>query len=150
MLSGSTEPIQITIFQPVGLATVLSAACTTCVTPLVTSSPKASETLPEDIVVQKALQLVHLGIDTLVCGAISRPLLGTVRAYGIKVIPFVAGDLRKVIQAWLSGSLTYDTFGMPGCRGRGRRRFRGMHDGRIETVQKRRRKGHPRQRNRQP
>jgi predicted Fe-Mo cluster-binding NifX family protein len=52
------------------------------------------QVLPGDLPVQKALRLAELGVGTLVCGAISRPLHGMVIAYGIRVIPFVAGDLR--------------------------------------------------------
>lgn len=100
---------------------------------------EADETLPEDLIVQKALQLVQLGIDTLVCGAISRSLHAAVNAYGIRVIPFVAGNLRDVIQAWISGNLTLDAFSMPGCHGRGGRRFRGMHGAghRVKTPRER-------------
>jgi predicted Fe-Mo cluster-binding NifX family protein len=85
------------------------------------------EILTEDLTVQKVLQLVELGIDTLVCGAITRPMQGLVAAYGIQVIPFVAGDLREVIQAWLRGNMLRDEFAMPGCRRRGWQRSRGMH-----------------------
>lgn len=83
---------------------------------------EAQETLSEDVSVQKALRLVELGVGVLVCGAISRPMHEMVVAYGIQVIPFVAGDLREVIQAWLKGDLGRDAFAMPGCCGRGRRR----------------------------
>ena len=82
---------------------------------------ETQETLSEDLTVQKTLRLVELGVGTLVCGAISRPIHGLVVAYGIQVVPFVAGDLREVIQAWLSGNLERDTFAMPGCCGRGQR-----------------------------
>jgi predicted Fe-Mo cluster-binding NifX family protein len=83
------------------------------------------ETLPESPLVQKALKLVELGIQTLVCGAISKSLNGLVSAYGIRVVSYVAGDLRDVVQAWLNGNLDLDAFAMPGCREQGRRRFRG-------------------------
>jgi predicted Fe-Mo cluster-binding NifX family protein len=81
------------------------------------------ESLPEALTVQKPLRLVELGIGTLVCGAISRPVHELITAYGVEVIPFVAGDLREVIQAWLRGNLMRDAFAMPGCRGRSRQRF---------------------------
>jgi hypothetical protein len=45
-----------------------------------------------------------------------------VAAYGIRLIPFVAGDLREVIRAWLGGKLECDAFAMPGCCGRSLRR----------------------------
>jgi predicted Fe-Mo cluster-binding NifX family protein len=78
------------------------------------------EKLNDDVPARKALRLAELDIGTLVCGAISRPLQAMVAAYGIRVVPFVAGDLREVIAAWHSGRLEKDIFAMPGCCGRGR------------------------------
>jgi predicted Fe-Mo cluster-binding NifX family protein len=80
----------------------------------------------DDLPVRKVLRLVELKVATLVCGAISRPMYGAVVAYGIQVIPFVAGDLDEVIQAWLGGKLENDRFSMPGCCERGGRRFKMM------------------------
>lgn len=88
---------------------------------------EAQQQLPEAPAVHKVLRLVELDIETLVCGAISRSLQGMVVAYGIQVIAFVAGDLQGIIQAWLQGNFRRDAFAMPGCRGRGHQRFRGMH-----------------------
>ncbi len=76
------------------------------------------ESLPEDVPVRKALHLVELGIGTVVCGAISRTMNAVVASYGIRIIPFVAGDLQDVIQAWLGETLEREVFAMPGCRGR--------------------------------
>lgn len=93
-------------------------------------------TLPEDLPVQKTLRLMAMGINTLVCGAISRPMHEMILAYGIDVVPFVAGDLREVIQAWLCGNLKQNAFAMPGYRGRGRRGYQRMQDchGVIKTL----------------
>ena len=90
---------------------------------------ETGEVLADDLPAQKVARLVELGVGTLVCGAISRPFQESIASYGIQVIPFVAGDLGEVIQAWLSGNLESDTFAMPGCRGRGRGRrgVRGMN-----------------------
>jgi len=90
---------------------------------------ETGEVLAEAPPAQKAHRLVELGVGTLVCGAISRPFHEMVAAYGIRVIPFVAGGLSEVIQAWLGGNLERDTFAMPGCSGRGRGRRRGMRPG---------------------
>jgi len=76
----------------------------------------------------RALRLAELGVGTLVCGAISRPVHDLVASQGIRVIPFVAGDLDAVISAWLRGELVGDAFAMPGCYRRGRHRLRGMHN----------------------
>ncbi len=86
------------------------------------SARETTEALPEELPVQKALRLVALEIDTLVCGAISSPLREWIAAYGIRVIPFVAGNLHEVIRAWRNGELDRDVFAMPGCFGKRRRR----------------------------
>jgi predicted Fe-Mo cluster-binding NifX family protein len=94
------------------------------------------ELLLDDFPVQKTLRLVELGIETLICGAITRNLNAVIFSYGIQVIPFVAGDLHEVVQAWLRGCLARDSFVMPGC---GRKRgwqFGGMNsrDGEVNTM----------------
>ena len=92
-----------------------------------------SAELPEAPGLHKALRLAELGTETLVCGAISRLMQEMIIAYGIQVVSFVAGDFQEVIQAWLQGNRLHDRFAMPGCRKRGRKRFRGMpHTGEEE------------------
>ncbi|MBE0564362.1 MAG: NifB/NifX family molybdenum-iron cluster-binding protein, partial [Krumholzibacteria bacterium] len=80
--------------------------------------------LPDGLPVQRALALVEMGIGSLVCGAISRPLQQLVSAYGVRVVPFVAGALDEVVGAWQDGRLDQDAFAMPGVCGPGRRRRR--------------------------
>lgn len=93
---------------------------------------ETQESLDESLPIRKVLQLVELGVGTLVCGAISRAMYEMVIAYGIQVIPFIAGDLNEVIRGCLSGKLESDTFAMPGCgRGKGRG-FRSFQDNREE------------------
>jgi hypothetical protein len=89
---------------------------------------ESQEILPGDLPMQKVLRLSALGVDTLVCGAISKPLRELAGAYGIRVISFVAGDLGEIIQAWLGGGLDDDAFAMPGCRGRGQSKRPGEDD----------------------
>lgn len=86
---------------------------------------EAQEALDESPL-QKAIQLAEMSVDTLVCGAISRPLQRIIAAYGIRVLPFVTGRLRDVIDAWLSSRLDNEPYVMPGC-GRGRHRARPGH-----------------------
>ncbi len=76
---------------------------------------ETDEVMANDLPVKKVFRMVDLGVSTLVCGAISRPLHAMVIASGINVISFVAGDLRKVINAWLDGNLESVKFAMPGC-----------------------------------
>ena len=86
--------------------------------------------LVRDEPLHRTEDLLRLGVGTLICGAISRPMQEAVLAGGINVVGFVAGDLEQVIEAWERGNLD-ETFDMPGCRGRGRGRRRGM--GRATT-----------------
>jgi len=87
---------------------------------------EAQEAHLDAMPVNRVLRLVELGVGTLVCGAISRPLHDVVASQGIRVIPFVTGDLDKVVRAWLNGGLVGDAFAMPGCCRRHRHRFHGM------------------------
>jgi predicted Fe-Mo cluster-binding NifX family protein len=78
---------------------------------------------------QKASRLAELEVGILVCGAISRPMQAIITAYGIEVIPFIAGDLQEVIQAWLCGKLAgSDEYLMPGCHRGGGRRLKKMRE----------------------
>jgi len=82
---------------------------------------EAQETVKGQSPIERAMHLVDLGIETLVCGAISNPMREALMANGIQVFPFVAGNLHEVIQVWLRGDLGGDAYSMPGCRGRGQR-----------------------------
>jgi predicted Fe-Mo cluster-binding NifX family protein len=86
---------------------------------------ESEESLEDETAAGRGARLARLGIDALVCGAISRPQEALVQAYGVTVFPFVTGEVREVVEAWRGGTLGGDAFAMPGCaRGRGRR-FRG-------------------------
>jgi predicted Fe-Mo cluster-binding NifX family protein len=69
-------------------------------------------------------RLVALGVGTLLCGAISAPVLALAEARGVKVVPWLCGDAEDVLAAFERGELPADRFAMPGCCGRRRRRCR--------------------------
>ncbi|NBB95977.1 MAG: dinitrogenase iron-molybdenum cofactor biosynthesis protein [Planctomycetes bacterium] len=73
--------------------------------------------------------ITGLGADVLICGAISRPLLSTLRSADVDVRPHVCGEIETILAALIDGRLEDDTFLMPGCCGRRRqgqgRRHRG-------------------------
>ena len=77
----------------------------------------------------------QLDVDTLICGAISRPLAEMLAAAGIRVIPFVAGDVEEVLAAYLNGGLPAPSFAMPGCRCGQNRRFHGRR-GKCGAMQR--------------
>jgi predicted Fe-Mo cluster-binding NifX family protein len=72
---------------------------------------------------RKVQRLLELGVQDLVCGAISEPLQHELKARGLRVICFVAGEVTEVVRALLAGELPTPALLMPGCRGP-RNRFR--------------------------
>jgi predicted Fe-Mo cluster-binding NifX family protein len=86
----------------------------------------------------KVIGLTGLGVKTLICGAISRPLAFMVTNAGISLIPWISGKVEDVLGAFLSGTLFDLRFTMPGSpgpwgtdvrprQGPGRGRRRGIH-----------------------
>jgi predicted Fe-Mo cluster-binding NifX family protein len=91
--------------------------------------PRLEELMSGDAPLEKSASLVSRGVDTLVCGAISRYLRGAITAAGIRVIPFVSGPVEEVVEAWEQGRIAEDSFTMPGCCGnRARRQHGTFHD----------------------
>ena len=87
--------------------------------------------IPAHQLAPRAREIASVGVEVLICGALSWPLEALLVAAGIKVMPHICGPVEDVLRAFLSGRLTDGVFLMPGCCGR-RRRFRGSRrpDGR--------------------
>jgi predicted Fe-Mo cluster-binding NifX family protein len=77
------------------------------------------ESIPE-----KANRLKKLGVEVLICGAISRCLALQVQACGVKVLPYVVGQVDKILKAYLTGELIQPQFALPGCWPGARKGFR--------------------------
>jgi predicted Fe-Mo cluster-binding NifX family protein len=67
---------------------------------------------------------MELGVETLICGAISEPVHRELTVRGVKVLRFVAGEIDEVVQAFIAGTLPAPALSMPGCCAR-QNRFRG-------------------------
>lgn len=76
--------------------------------------------------------LSALGVDLLLCGAVSRSVAERAASLGVRLVAFLAGDAEAVIGAHLDGRLPSAAFAMPGCRGR--RRVRGAGNGAAERL----------------
>ena len=79
-----------------------------------------------------ANRLLNLNVRVLICGAVSRPLASLVSNYGIKIIPFICGDIEEVLHAYITGSLADQRFYLPGCTSTSelyRKGHRGFHGG---------------------
>jgi predicted Fe-Mo cluster-binding NifX family protein len=87
---------------------------------------KQEHSLPPDDLLAKVNRLSELGVEALVCGAVSRPLAEMIAERGIRLIPFVAGDVAEIVGFLLAGKLLRPDFAMPGCCRR--RRFHGGTD----------------------
>ncbi len=85
---------------------------------------ESQEFFADDLPVQKAIHLAELSVNALICGAISKHLHEMIAAYGTEVVPFVTGDLKEVIYAWVNNRVCERRFSMPGCRGLERHAFR--------------------------
>ncbi len=77
--------------------------------------------------VQRITRLETLNVDILVCGAISRPLHDMAMACGIRVAPFVAGEVTEVIGMWRQHGFRFEHYLMPGCRWQLHHRCRGLY-----------------------
>lgn len=64
----------------------------------------------------RAREIQGLGLQVLICGAVSRPLYDALTAGGVEVIPFVAGEVEAVLAAYRRGELPDRDLTLPGCR----------------------------------
>jgi len=75
--------------------------------------------LAEQSSLERAAKLRQLGINVLICGAISRPLAYMLSGSGIDVLPFITGPTEQVLEAFREDRLDQSQFTLPGCcRGR--------------------------------
>ena len=85
---------------------------------------RSEEGLGSGLLPQRVARLKELGVDVLVCGAISRPLAGMIAASGIVLVPFISGECDEVLAAYLCGRLADPRFLLPGSPPTARRRWR--------------------------
>jgi len=76
---------------------------------------RKEEPLKEKSLVLRCSCIKRMGVETLLCGAVSRPLVEMLTAAGITILPWISGQVEEVLGAYLSGSLTHPRFHMPGC-----------------------------------
>ncbi len=73
-------------------------------------SARRQATLPDEAPERRTERLRALAIETLICGAISRPLEALLAAGGIEVIPRICGEAEEGLRAFLSAGLQDDQF----------------------------------------
>lgn len=59
--------------------------------------------------------LMDLGVSVLICGAVSQFPASMLAAADITLIPFIAGEVDRVLEAFAKGTSLVPAFAMPGC-----------------------------------
>ena len=70
--------------------------------------------LDEQDMSRRCVRIRGLGVDTLICGAISRGFSKILEASGIHIVPGISGHPEDVLDAYVNGNLFRSKFFMPG------------------------------------
>ena len=100
------------------------------------STPRLVELTPADMR-RRTEFLRNLGIATVLCGALSRPLHSLLLGAGISVWPWLTGAVEEVLAAYSEGRLDMDRYLLPGCRRRQRGRSMGTRGRRVRKSRNR-------------
>jgi predicted Fe-Mo cluster-binding NifX family protein len=76
---------------------------------------RCTECLDPESVFYRARKLADLEVKIFICGAISDFFASLVEGYGIRLIPFICGEVDEVLDAYLADSLRSPRFMMTGC-----------------------------------
>jgi len=87
----------------------------------------------------RARHILRLGVNTVICGAVSRPLELALGSVGLEMISNVCGQIDEVLKAYIAERLDDEAYLMPGCCRQRRRLCLGPH--RDERCPTRRGKG---------
>jgi predicted Fe-Mo cluster-binding NifX family protein len=71
--------------------------------------------LDESDLTRRCLRIQALGVDTLICGAISGQFHRMLTADNVEIIPWISGVAEDVLKAYLDGKIFHSKFLMPGC-----------------------------------
>jgi predicted Fe-Mo cluster-binding NifX family protein len=63
----------------------------------------------------RVAKLDDLGVNILICGGISEFYANLIEARGIKIVPFAAGAVDEVLEAYIDGNIYRKDYRMPGC-----------------------------------
>ena len=64
----------------------------------------------------RCFRLHAMGVDLLICGALTRAFQENLKSNGIEVVQGVSGEAEKVLGAYLDGSLMQSDLFMPGFK----------------------------------
>lgn len=72
--------------------------------------------LSEQEISKRCFRIQKLGIDVLICGAVSRAFAEILSAAGIQIIPGISGEVEEIVTAYIKGTLNQAKYLMPGCK----------------------------------
>ncbi len=78
-------------------------------------SKKYFEAIKSESQCRRVGKLYDMGVDILICGGISAFYANLIEARGIKIIPFTAGGIDEVLNAYIEGNIYKKNYRMPGC-----------------------------------
>jgi len=79
--------------------------------------------------VKRPSRLREMGVKILLCGGISTRLASEIESGGVRIVPWVSGEVGEIIDAYFKGKLPDPQLTMPGCH---RGRFGGQGRGRRD------------------
>lgn len=80
---------------------------------------KHFEPIENGLAFSRVARLVELGVNVLICGGISDFFASLIEARRIKIVPFAAGPVEEVLEAFLAGDVYRKDLRMPGCESEG-------------------------------
>ena len=66
--------------------------------------------------IRKCSQIKEQRVDLIICGAVSHHFRMTLAETGIRMIPWIAGSAKEVLDAYMNETLFSPRHMMPGCR----------------------------------
>lgn len=70
--------------------------------------------LEEKEISQRCFRIRKLGVDLLICGAVSRSFSDLLQASGVHLISGISGAVEDILDAYFTGKLNQPKFLMPG------------------------------------
>jgi predicted Fe-Mo cluster-binding NifX family protein len=89
---------------------------------------RSEEKVDTSLLPQRVRRFCELGVEVVICGAVSRPLADMLHVAGITVHSCIMGDVESVLNSYLHSGVPDSSFSMPGYDHRGRRRWHGKRD----------------------
>ena len=73
--------------------------------------------------------LSELGIEVLICGAVSQLPADMIESSGVKLIPFITGNVDEILASYAKSATVVPSYLMPGCGCKSRKKQRRQKSG---------------------